>query len=80
MSASRSLSPQGLDFLAASRMVDLDTVTGVAPILIVSLVNGIGGAFRAYDAVGILLASRIAVECDAGASRVTLRRWPETEG
>ena len=34
--------------------------------------------FGSYDAIGILPAGRIAVECDSGANRITLRRWPGT--
>ena len=49
------------------------------PILILSLFYGIGGAFRAYDVLGIEPKGRIAVDIDdAAANRVTMRGWPGT--
>lgn len=48
------------------------------PVLLVSLFNGIGGAFRAYDTLSLVPAGRIAVEIDAGANRICARRWPGT--
>ena len=50
-----------------------------APILVLSLFNGIGGAFRAYDIAGVTPRYRVAVECDKAANRVTMRTWPGTE-
>ena len=44
-----------------------------APILLVSLFNGIGGCFRAYDIAGLLPKGRIAVEINEDANRITAR-------
>ena len=46
------------------------------PFLIVSLFNGIGGAFRLYDVLGIHPVGRISVEIDKYANRVTRSTWP----
>ena len=46
------------------------------PFLIVSLFNGIGGAFRLYDVLGIHPMGRISVEIDKYANRVTRSTWP----
>ena len=45
-------------------------------LLVVSLFNGIGGAFRAYDLLGIHPLGLVAVECHKPANRVTLGAWP----
>ena len=44
--------------------------------LVISLFNGIGGAFRAYDLLGIHPLGLVAAECHKPANRVTLRAWP----
>lgn len=75
---STSLEEEGADFLLASRKVARDSSTGVAPIVILSLFNGIGGAFQAYDIAGVEPLARIAVERYPDANRVTTRRWPGT--
>jgi len=46
------------------------------PILVISLFNGIGGAFRAYDLVGASPSALIAFDISKAACRVTSRRWP----
>lgn len=46
------------------------------PILVVSLFNGIGGAFRLYDVLGIIPQGRISVEIYRPANRVTRTTWP----
>ena len=46
------------------------------PILVISLFNGIGGAFRAYDLVGAMPSALIAFDVSKAACRVTSRRWP----
>jgi site-specific DNA-cytosine methylase len=78
VASASSLSTEGLDFLQASRKSEADAGSNCAPILVISLFNGIGGAFRCYDIVGITPKGKIAVECDAGANRITSRRWPGT--
>eukprot|EP00438_Fugacium_kawagutii_P016219 Skav233267 [mRNA] locus=scaffold4476:143528:150960:- [translate_table: standard] len=69
------LTPEGEDMLVAIIRNDLSSVTPT-PILLVSLFNGIGGCFRCYDVAGVVPMGRIAAECDAGANRITERRWP----
>ena len=46
------------------------------PVLVLSLFNGIGGAFRAYDLVGAKPAGLIGFDVSKPATRVTSRRWP----
>ena len=72
------LTEEGMDFLAAVRKVEAHGGVIHAPILILSLFNGIGGAFRAYDVAAVCPQGRIAVELDEGANRITSRRWPGT--
>ena len=57
--------------------VDEDA-TGVKriPILVVSLFNGIGCAFRCYDACGVVPEVCISFEVSREANRVVERRWP----
>ena len=78
VASSNQLTPEGMDFLQATKKNELGVVMSPHPILIVSLFNGIGGCFRSYDIVGCLPMGRIAVECDAGANRICARRWPGT--
>ena len=47
------------------------------PILLISIFNGIGGAFRIYDILGIAVAGRIAVDTSREANRVTRSTWPD---
>ena len=75
----RSLTQEGKDFTQAASMAERGGGIEHAPILLISLFNGIGGCFRAYDVAGILPLARIAVECDDGANRITSRRWPGTD-
>ena len=47
-----------------------------AEVLVISVFNGIGGGFRAYDLAGVKPAALVSVEIDAGANRVTRKAWP----
>ena len=71
---SRQLSSEGQDFLQSK--LDCQMLPLSAEILVISLFDGVGGAFRCYDLVGIEPAGRIAVECHKPACRVTRKRWP----
>ena len=51
----------------------------LCPILVVSLFNGVGGAFRIYDILGVRPLGKIAVEINKEASRVTRTAWPDVE-
>ena len=75
----RELTESGRDFLAASEQLENSRTKGCIPVLVVSLFNGIGGAFKSYDIIGVELMGRIAVEIDSAANRVTQRRWPGVE-
>ena len=72
------LNQQGRDFLETSKLCEQDNLESVVPVMVLSLFNGIGGAFRCYDILGLRPMVRVAVEKDAGANRVTSRRWPGT--
>ena len=49
------------------------------PVLVVSLFNGVGCAFRCYDLVGVQPMVGISYEINVAANRVTSRRWPYVE-
>ena len=70
------LSEEGKDFVGATSQ---GHHTATADILALSLFNGIGGALRCYDILGI--APRYVVVCDihGPAQRVTAKRWPNAE-
>ena len=74
----RDLTPIGRDFLCSATRAEYDETETVIPVLLLSLFNGIGGAFRSYDLLGVAPMVRIAVEKDDGANRITSRRWPGT--
>lgn len=57
---------------------DLRLLPIKCPILVVSLFNGIGGSFRAYDILGLVPEGRISVEICKHANRVTRTAWPGT--
>lgn len=47
------------------------------PIVVLSLFNGIGGAFRMYDVLGISLMGKISVDINRDANRTTRTTWPD---
>ena len=49
------------------------------PVLVLSLFNGVGGAFRVYDVLGCNVAGRISVECFKPANRTCRTAWPDLE-
>ena len=71
---SRSLTSEGENFLGVSQLQEQEGAP--APILVISLFNGIGGAFRAYDVAGIPVAGRISFDISREANRVTSKAWP----
>ena len=71
---SQELSLEGKDFVLSSTAAEQSR--GTIPVLVVSLFNGIGGAFRAYDVLGVCPEGLIAVDKLPAANRVTSRRWP----
>ncbi len=71
------LTPQGKDFTAAFRQQE--DRAGTIPVLVISLFNGIGGAFRAYDVAGVAPLGRISFDINHHGNRVTQRHWPNCE-
>ena len=61
--------------LVASR-ADARLAPLALPIVIVSCFNGIGGAFRVYDLLGVAPMGRIAIDISKPANRVTRTAWP----
>ena len=49
------------------------------PFLIISIFNGVGGAFRLYDVLWVQPLGRISVEISKDANRVTRCTWPGVE-
>ena len=72
----KELTPQGMDLVAVS-MDPRRPKT--APILVVSLFNGIGGALRCYDILGLLPVGIICFDIHQPAQRTTSKRWPHAE-
>ena len=50
-----------------------------APIVVLSLFNGIGGAFRVYDVLGINVMARISADISRDANRCSRTAWPDME-
>eukprot|EP00435_Cladocopium_sp_Y103_P038382 s3254_g10.t1 len=48
------------------------------PFLVISLFNGVGGAYRVYDILGLIPAGRISVDISRAGNRVTRTTWPST--
>ena len=74
VAVSEGLTMAGQD--VANRLRERATSPTLAPILVLSLFNGIGGAFRCFDLAGIEPLALVSVECDPAARRVTRRAWP----
>lgn len=72
----RELTPEGQAFL--NRVSDPLHLPRKERILVVSLFNGIGGAFRAYDLLGICIEGAVYSEINKAAIRTTDRRWPHS--
>ena len=72
--ACRHLTDQGQDVCRA-----LTTEEGLIPVkvLVLSLFNGIGGAFRIYDLLGVQASALIGYDIHKPANRVCSRRWPQ---
>ena len=69
-----SLTQAGKEFAYVDR--SLGGLECRAPILVVSLFNGIGCAFRCYDLVGVTPMFGISYEVSKAANMVSSRRWP----
>lgn len=71
MAVGRSLSLSGQDL--ASRLEDVSRAPLMGEVLVISAFNGIAGAFRAYDLLGLQPAAMISIEIDPAACRG--RKW-----
>ena len=73
----RSLTKAGEEFAAADSN---GASAGLRiPVLVVSLFNGVGCAFRCYDLCGVLPEVCISYEISKEGNRVTSRRWPHVQ-
>ena len=72
---SRNLTWSGRSFV--SRGLDLRRSPLNCPLLVISIFNGIGGAFRIYDILGIEPVGRISVDVSRAGNRVTRTTWPD---
>lgn len=70
---SRSLTSEGEDFVRATSGNDPVSCSA----LVISLFNGVGGCFRAYDLCGLQPQGMVSVDWCKAANRVTSRRWPQ---
>ena len=72
----RELTDEGKDFVHHS--IDERRPRKI-PVLVISLFNGIGGAFRVYDLLGLIPSALVAFDVHKPAQRVVSRRWPHAE-
>eukprot|EP00435_Cladocopium_sp_Y103_P069428 s503_g33.t1 len=72
----RELQSSGEDFVRHSLATPQVRPSGC---LVISLFNGVGGSFRAYDILGIKPLGLVAFDTHGPANRVTSRRWPSAE-
>ena len=72
----RELSLEGKDFV--QHAIDNRRPRKI-PVIVVSLFNGIGGAFRVYDILGLVPLGLISFDVHKPAQRVVSRRWPHAE-
>lgn len=71
------LSDEGCDFSVSQiNLVDKGPLKAEST-MILSLFNGIGGAFRCYDIIGVEPGVLVSCEIEAAAVRVVSRRWPQ---
>ena len=74
--SSDELTKEGRDFVSSQKMLENDGLVELPQLMVLSLFNGIGGAFRCYDVLGVQPGVLIGCEIDASANRVVYRRWP----
>ena len=73
---SYQLKPPGTDFV---KHVSSNLGGQRINVLVISLFNGIGGAFRCCDVLGLVPLHMVAFDIHKPAHRVTSRRWPHAE-
>ena len=69
----RSLTAEGQDVCRALQNSDEGVIK--VPVLVLSLFNGIGGAFRCYDVLGVSASAILGFDTFKPANRVCSRRW-----
>lgn len=74
--SSDELTKEGRDFVSSQKTLENDGLVELPQLMVLSLFNGIGGAFRCYDVLGVQPGVLIGCEIDASANRVVFRRWP----
>eukprot|EP00435_Cladocopium_sp_Y103_P055228 s1339_g18.t1 len=74
---SKQLTPQGASFVKAALHNQLQPSN--IPVLVISLFGGIGGAFRAYDLLGVSPLGMVHFDTHEPANRIVSRRWPHAE-
>ena len=74
---SRTLTSVGEDYVRA--VLGTMDYFGEIPVLVISLFNGIGGAFRTYDILGLRPKGLISFDTHSPANRITSRIWPHCE-
>ena len=77
ISISRTLASSGSDFVHSAKLA-VDQCKKI-PVLLISLFNGIGGAARCYDVLGVQVEGMIFCDLCSEANRISLRRWPIAE-
>ena len=77
MGKSTALTPAGMEFAD----IDRSGLGGgkIIPVLVLSLFNGVGCAFRCYDLCGVTPCVALSYELHPPANRVTGRRWPNVK-
>jgi len=73
----RSLSWSGRSLVRSSRSPNKGPIA--CPILVISAFNGVGGAFRIYDILGVRPLGKVSIEVSKDANRVTRSAWPDVE-
>ena len=74
--SSDELTKEGSDFCISQRKLDEHGALQASEVMALSLFNGIGGAFRCYDVLGVEPGVLVSCEIDSAANRVVSRRWP----
>lgn len=72
--AATGLTPEGRSFCRS--LQSADSGLAKARVIVLSLFNGIGGAFRTYDVLGIEVEALIGFDTCKASNRVCSRRWP----
>lgn len=72
----KELTPEGEDYVAS---VGTFPRVKKIPVMVISLFNGIGGALRVYDMLGLTPVGIAIFDIHKPSNRVTAKRWPHAE-